>query len=95
MKKNIYELSGRLNHFLHEWFYESKENVVSAFNPGHTADITPDFSAILVAVHEFYLELTGRNDVDLIDFSHLLNSLAIQVLFDADEEDCGHEGCSD
>ena len=41
--------------------------------------LTDDFTAILFAMMIFYAEVTG-DDCDVVDFTHLLNKLAIQHL---------------
>lgn len=46
-------------------------------------DITEDMTAILLAVMVFCQETTGF-DGDLIDFTHMLNKLAIQHIMDGE-----------
>lgn len=44
-------------------------------------NITEDFTAMLFALNLFFNKVTGQN-VDIIDFTHLLNKLAFQHLMD-------------
>ena len=46
-------------------------------------DLTEDFTAILLAMHVMCQETTGY-DGDLIDFTHMLNRLAVQHIMDGD-----------
>lgn len=46
-------------------------------------DLTEDMTAILLAMMVFCQETTGF-DGDLIDFTHMLNRLAIQHIMDGD-----------
>lgn len=41
-------------------------------------DATEDFTAMLVALKCIYAKLTGDHDTDIIDFTHILNKLAVQ-----------------
>lgn len=47
-------------------------------------DLTEDFTAVLFALNMFFNKLTG-NTMDIIDFTHLLNKLAVQHLMEKDE----------
>ena len=46
-----------------------------------TDDFTEDFTAMLIGIHFICERLTGY-DVDLIDFTHMLNKLAIQHIME-------------
>lgn len=50
-------------------------------------DVTDDFTAMLIAMKCIYAKLTGDNDSDIIDFTHLLNKLAIQYVMEGDAND--------
>lgn len=65
-------------------YKEEKEEVTIDFDP--YGDLTEDFTAMLVAFSMFYKKMTG-DDKDLIGFTHLLNRLAMQYIFDGSEED--------
>lgn len=41
-------------------------------------DITEDFTAMLIAMRVIFMKITGDTDSDIIDFTHILNKLAIQ-----------------
>lgn len=43
-----------------------------------TADVTEDFTAMLVAIKFLYADITDDTDTDLVGFTHMLNRLAIQ-----------------
>jgi two-component sensor histidine kinase len=49
-----------------------------------TNDATEDFTAMLLAMKTVFGSLTGSDDMDLIDFTHVLNKLAIQYVMDGD-----------
>lgn len=49
------------------------------------ADFTEDFTAILLALRLF-MEKVSDFDADLIDFTHMLNKLAVQYVMDAQKE---------
>ena len=51
-----------------------------------SGDLTDDVIAILLAAQLFVESLTGF-DGDLIEFTHLLNKLAVQYLMDTEEGD--------
>ncbi len=51
-----------------------------------SGDLTDEVIAILLATQLFVENLTGF-DGDLIDFTHLLNKLAVQYLMDKEEGD--------
>lgn len=45
-------------------------------------NITEDFTAMIFAFNMFFNKITGQ-DVDVIDFTHLMNKLVFQHLMDA------------
>ena len=45
-------------------------------------DATEDFTAMLLAMKILLDRLTGDSETDLIDFTHMLNKLAIQHIYD-------------
>lgn len=44
-------------------------------------DVTEDFTAMLIAMNLIFDRITGH-DGDLIDFTHVLNKLAVQHIMD-------------
>ena len=50
-------------------------------------DLTEDFMAMLLAVHHVYEQVTGDVERDLIDFTHMLNKLAVQYIMERMEDD--------
>lgn len=50
-------------------------------------DITEDFTAMLLALRLVYEKVTGDNESDLIDFTHVLNKLAVQYVMERMEDD--------
>ncbi len=44
-------------------------------------DVTEDFMAMLLAMKVFFDRVVG-DDIDLIDFTHLLNKLAVQYIME-------------
>lgn len=44
-------------------------------------NITEDFTAMIFALNMFFNRVTGQ-DIDIIDFTHLMNKLAFQHLMD-------------
>lgn len=49
-------------------------------------DITEDFTAMLIAAKFVFEEITGCED-DLIDFTHVLNKLAVQHIMEGMKDD--------
>lgn len=49
-------------------------------------DVTGDFTAMLIAMKHMYIRITGDDTSDLIDFTHILNKLAIQYAMEAGNE---------
>lgn len=45
-------------------------------------DVTEDFTAMLVAFQFIYSKITGDNHSDIIDFTHILNKLAVQYVME-------------
>ncbi len=48
-------------------------------------DVTEDFTAMLLAMKTFFDRLAG-NDDDLIDFTHILNKLAVQYIMEVSHD---------
>lgn len=46
-------------------------------------DVTEDFTAMLIAMNLIFDRITGHEG-DLIDFTHVLNKLAVQHIMDGD-----------
>ena len=62
--------------------YRSEEN--QEYTQQMTLDdenLTEDFTAMVFALNVFFNNVTGQ-DVDIIDFTHLMNKLAFQHLID-------------
>ena len=49
-------------------------------------NLTEDFTAMVYALNTFFNEVTGQG-IDIIDFTHLLNKLAVQHLLENREVD--------
>ncbi len=49
-------------------------------------DVTQDFTAMLLAMQVFVEKITNW-DGDIIDFTHMLNKLAVQYVMEDDGED--------
>lgn len=49
-------------------------------------DVTEDFTAMLLAMKAVFTRITGDDDCDLIDFTHVLNKLAVQFVMDNEGE---------
>ncbi len=45
-------------------------------------NLTEDFTAMVFALNVIFNKVTGQ-DIDVIDFTHLMNKLAVQHLMDA------------
>lgn len=41
-------------------------------------DVTEDFTAMLIAMRMIFMKITRTKDSDIIDFTHILNKLAVQ-----------------
>ncbi len=62
--------------------YRSEEN--QEFTQQMTLDdenLTEDFTAVVFALNMFFNKVTGQ-DIDIIDFTHLMNKLAVQHLME-------------
>lgn len=53
-------------------------------------DVTEDFTAMLIAMRMIFMKITGDTDSDIIDFTHILNKLAVQYVMEGAESN-GHE----
>lgn len=51
-------------------------------------DVTEDFTAMLIAMKLVFERIAGR-DGDLIDFTHILNKLAVQYIMEVNCENGG------
>lgn len=49
-------------------------------------NLTEDFTAMVFALNMFFNKVTGQ-DIDVIDFTHLMNKLVFQHLMDERNED--------
>lgn len=49
-------------------------------------DVTEDFTAMLVAMKIIFNKITSDTDSDIIDFTHLLNKLAVQYVMEGDDK---------
>lgn len=67
--------------------YRDKENQERVQKMGLNDDyLTEDFTAMIYALHTFFNEVTGQ-EVDIIDFTNLLNKLVVQDLLGNKEVD--------
>ena len=65
--------------------YRSEENQVALQKMQLTNDnLTEDFTAMVYALNMFFDEVTGQ-EIDIIDFTHLLNKLVVQHLLEQKE----------
>lgn len=48
-------------------------------------DLTDDIYAMLIAYHKIFEDLTSQ-DVDVLEFTHILNRLAVQFLLEKTED---------
>lgn len=48
-------------------------------------NVTEDFTAMLIAMRMIFMKITGDTDSDIIDFTHILNKLAIQYVMEGAE----------
>lgn len=51
-------------------------------------DVTEDFTAMLIAMRMIFMKITRTKDSDIIDFTHILNKLAVQWVMEGVK---GHE----
>lgn len=54
-------------------------------------DVTEDFTEMMLAMFLAYQIITGDKTSDLIDFTHILNKLAIQHVMRKDDENNAHK----
>lgn len=68
--------------------YQDEENrELEAFGKMEfSEDVTGDFTAMLIAMKLVFERITGSDGGDLIDFTHVLNKLAVQYIMDNDHE---------
>ena len=52
-----------------------------------SSDPAEDFIAMLLAMRYVYERVTGDQESDLIDFTHILNKLAVQYIMERMEKD--------
>lgn len=65
--------------------YRSEENQVSLQKMQLNDDnLTEDFVALVYALNMFFNKVTGQ-DIDVIDFTHLMNKLVVQHLLEQKE----------
>ena len=72
--------------------YRSEEN--QEYTQQMTLDdenLTKDFTAMVFALNMFFNKVTGQ-DIDVIDFTHLMNKLAFQHLMYDHSTEKGGEG---
>lgn len=61
---------------------ESRE--LDAFGKAEISDdVTEDFTAMLLAMRFMYERMTGDEKSDIIDFTHILNKLAVQYIMES------------
>jgi len=61
---------------------ESRE--LDAFGKAEISeDVTEDFTAMMLAMRFMYERMTGDEESDIIDFTHILNKLAVQYILDS------------
>ena len=71
--------------------YRSEENQVSLQKMQLNDDnLTEDFVALVYALNMFFNKVTGQ-DIDVIDFTHLMNKLVFQRLIDDHPTEKGGE----
>ena len=61
--------------------YRSEENREPIEKIELSEDVTEDFTSIVYALNVFFDKLTGQ-DIDIIDFTHVLNKLVVQNLIE-------------
>ena len=62
--------------------YRTEKNQVPLQKMQLTNDnLTEDFTAMVYALNMFFSEVTGQ-EIDIIDFTHLLNKLVVQNLLE-------------
>lgn len=58
--------------------YRDEDEKVESDKEEFSNDFTEDITAGFLALYSIYVRVTGNKDGDLIEFTHLLNRLAIQ-----------------
>lgn len=73
--KSIQQLAAEIAQNTRNLFLEDSEHYI-----GDVTKVSPDalFMAFLLADLYTYRQLTGKDDGDIIDYTHMLNRLAIQ-----------------
>ena len=66
--------------------YRIKENQIPLRRMQLNDDLTEDFVAIAYALNMFMREVTGQ-EIDIVDFTNLLNKLVVQDLLENKEVD--------
>ena len=61
--------------------YRGEENQEVTQQMTLDENLTEDFTAMVFALNMFFNKVTGQ-DIDIIDFTHLMNKLAFQHLMD-------------
>ena len=61
--------------------YRSEENREPIEKIELSKDVTEDFTSIVYALNVFFDKLIGQ-DIDIIDFTHVLNKLVVQNLIE-------------
>ena len=88
------EIKEKVQHFLAALLdvYRDEENrELEAFGKMQfSEDVTEDFTAMLLAM-KFVFDRAVGDDSDLIDFTHILNKLAVQYIMDGKGEADGTE----
>ena len=84
--KNINEKAVYFVAALADVYRDEEDRELGAFSPIEFGDdVTDDFTAMLIAMKVTFEGITGI-DGDLIDFTHILNKLAIQYIMDGDKD---------
>lgn len=60
---------------------EEKRELYAFSQMEFSDDVTEDFTAMLLALHVVFERVCG-DDTDLIDFTHILNKLAVQYIME-------------
>lgn len=63
---------------------EEDRELVAVKKMEFSDDITEDFTAMLIAMQLLFSRITGDDCSDIIDFTHILNKLAIQYVMHGD-----------
>ncbi|MFR4982462.1 MAG: hypothetical protein ACLUC0_15210 [Clostridium neonatale] len=84
MKKDMQDLIANIYTNMNNIFKEDDD--ITPVMPVKVEDVNEEFfTAELMAMLLQFQNLTGQ-DVDIIDFTHILNKLAIQYLLDTESE---------